>query len=58
MKRSAPLVLVHYTMLVVLATLCLAPILVIFATSLRNQVQIFCCRHWEAAPALATRPPI
>ncbi len=41
MKRSAPLILVHYTMLVVLATMCLAPILVIFATSLRNQVQIF-----------------
>jgi multiple sugar transport system permease protein len=41
MKRSAPLVLVHYTMLVVLATMCLAPILVIFATSLRTQVQIF-----------------
>ena len=41
MKRNAPLVLVHYTMLVVLATMCLAPILVIFATSLRTQVQIF-----------------
>ena len=41
MKRSAPLMLVHYTMLVVLATMCLAPILVIFATSLRTQVQIF-----------------
>jgi multiple sugar transport system permease protein len=40
-KKSAPLMLVHYTMLVVLATMCLAPILVIFATSLRNQVQIF-----------------
>jgi multiple sugar transport system permease protein len=40
-KRSAPLMLVHYTMLVVLATMCLAPILVIFATSLRTQVQIF-----------------
>ena len=33
--------LVHYTMLVILATMCLAPILVIFATSLRTQVQIF-----------------
>ena len=41
MKRNAPLMLVHYTMLVVLATMCLAPILVIFATSLRTQVQIF-----------------
>jgi multiple sugar transport system permease protein len=41
MKRNASLVLVHYTMLVILALLCLAPILVIFATSLRQQVQIF-----------------
>ena len=41
MKRSALLVLVHYTMLVILATMCLAPILVVFATSLRTQVQIF-----------------
>ena len=41
MKRSALLVLVHYTMLVILATMCLAPILVVFATNLRTQVQIF-----------------
>jgi multiple sugar transport system permease protein len=41
MKRSASLVILHYTMLVILAILCLAPILVIFATSLRQQVQIF-----------------
>jgi multiple sugar transport system permease protein len=41
MKRSAPLVLLHYTMLTLLAILCIAPIAVIFATSLRQQVQIF-----------------
>ena len=41
MKRSVPLVITHYTMLVLLAMLCLAPILVIFATSMRQQVQIF-----------------
>ena len=41
MKRSLPLVLLHYSMLVLLALLCLAPIVVIFATSLRQQVQIF-----------------
>lgn len=41
MKRSVPLAFVHYTMLVILAILCLAPIIVIFATSLRQQVQIF-----------------
>jgi multiple sugar transport system permease protein len=31
----------HYTMLIVLSLLCIAPIAVIFATSLRQQVQIF-----------------
>jgi multiple sugar transport system permease protein len=41
MKRSTPVVILHYSMLVLLALLCLAPILVIFATSLRQQVQIF-----------------
>ena len=41
MKRSAGLVTAHYTMLIVLAFLCVAPILVIFATSLRQQVMIF-----------------
>ncbi len=41
MKRPAWLVASHYTMLVVLAFLCVAPILVIFATSLRLQVNIF-----------------
>jgi multiple sugar transport system permease protein len=41
MKRPAWIVAGHYTMLVVLAFLCVAPILVIFATSLRQQVQIF-----------------
>ena len=41
MKRPTPLVIMHYVMLVVLALLCLAPILVIFATSMRQQVQIF-----------------
>lgn len=41
MKRSLPLVITHYTMLIILAILCLAPIVIIFATSLRQQVQIF-----------------
>lgn len=41
MKRSVPLVITHYTMLIILAILCLAPIVIIFATSLRQQVQIF-----------------
>ena len=41
MKRPAWLVVGHYTMLIVLAFLCVAPILVIFATSLRLQVNIF-----------------
>ena len=41
MKRSFPLTVLHYAMLVALAALCVAPIAVIFATSLRQQVQIF-----------------
>jgi multiple sugar transport system permease protein len=41
MKRSLPLVIGHYTVLIVLALLCVLPILIIFATSLRQQVQIF-----------------
>ena len=41
MKRPPWVVAGHYGMLVVLAFLCAAPILVIFATSLRQQVQIF-----------------
>lgn len=41
MKRPLPLVVGHYTMLIVLAFLCVLPIAVIFATSLRQQVQIF-----------------
>jgi multiple sugar transport system permease protein len=41
MKRNTSVVILHYSMLVILALLCLAPILVIFATSLRQQVQIF-----------------
>jgi multiple sugar transport system permease protein len=41
MKRHAGLVAAHYTVLCVLACLCMAPILVIFATSLRQQVDIF-----------------
>ena len=41
MRRPAWLVAGHYSMLVVLAFLCVAPILVIFATSLRQQVDIF-----------------
>ncbi len=41
MKRPVAVVVAHYSMLVVLAFLCVAPILVIFATSLRQQVMIF-----------------
>ena len=41
MKRPVWLVAGHYAMLIVLAFLCVAPIVVIFATSLRQQVQIF-----------------
>lgn len=41
MKRPAWLVASHYTMLVVLAVLCVGPIVVMLATSLRQQVQIF-----------------
>jgi multiple sugar transport system permease protein len=41
MKRPLWLVAGHYAMLVALAFLCVAPILVIFATSLRQQVDIF-----------------
>ena len=41
MKRPLPLVIGHYTVLTVLAVLCVLPILIIFATSLRQQVQIF-----------------
>lgn len=40
-KRSPIANTVHYTMLVVLALFCIAPILVIFATSFRQQVAIF-----------------
>lgn len=41
MKRPMWLVAAHYAVLAVLAVLCVAPIVVIFATSLRQQVQIF-----------------
>ena len=41
MKRRPEVVAAHYAMLVVLALLCVAPIIVIFATSLRQQVMIF-----------------
>jgi len=41
MKRSTLLATAHYAMLVGLAVLCIAPIAVIFATSLRQQVDIF-----------------
>ncbi|KQW63536.1 carbohydrate ABC transporter permease [Variovorax sp. Root411] len=41
MKRPLPLVVAHYAMLVALGLLCVAPIALIFATSLRQQVQIF-----------------
>lgn len=40
-KRHPALAALHYAMLVALAVLCLAPIAVIFATSLRQQVQVF-----------------
>ena len=41
MKRAPLLVASHYTLLCVLAFLCVAPIFVIFATGLRQQVDIF-----------------
>jgi multiple sugar transport system permease protein len=41
MKRSWWMTTSHYSVLIVLALLCLAPIWVIFATSLRQQVDIF-----------------
>jgi multiple sugar transport system permease protein len=41
MRRPLWLVAGHYAMLLVLAILCVAPIVVIFATSLRQQVDIF-----------------
>ncbi len=41
MKRSTPAALLHYALLCGLGLLCVAPIAVIFATSLRQQVQIF-----------------
>jgi multiple sugar transport system permease protein len=41
LKRPLPLVIGHYTALIVLAVLCVLPIFIIFATSLRQQVQIF-----------------
>ncbi|SHJ56637.1 carbohydrate ABC transporter permease [Paraburkholderia sp. DD10] len=41
MRRSPLLIGLHYTALVILACLCVAPIALIFVTSLRNQTQIF-----------------
>ena len=41
MKRPLPVVFFHYSALIILAVICVAPIVVIFATSLRQQVQIF-----------------
>ncbi|KQW61191.1 carbohydrate ABC transporter permease [Variovorax sp. Root411] len=42
MKQHSPLfAALHYAMLIALAALCIAPIAVIFTTSLRQQVQIF-----------------
>ncbi|MDQ0587521.1 carbohydrate ABC transporter permease [Variovorax paradoxus] len=41
MKRSPLIVALHYAMLIALALLCIAPIAVIFTTSLRQQVHIF-----------------
>jgi multiple sugar transport system permease protein len=40
-RRSEWMVALHYAVLVALALLCIAPIAVIFATSLRQQVSIF-----------------
>jgi multiple sugar transport system permease protein len=40
-ERFGPLQALHYVALVVLALLCMAPIVVIFTTSLRQQVEIF-----------------
>ena len=41
MRRPAWLAAAHYSVLVVLAVLCIAPIAVILATSFRQQVDIF-----------------
>jgi multiple sugar transport system permease protein len=41
MNRKPWQVVLHYFVLLILAFLCIAPILIIFATSLRQQVQIF-----------------
>jgi multiple sugar transport system permease protein len=41
MNRSPLISSLHYVMLIALAVLCVAPIVVIFATSLRQQVDIF-----------------
>ena len=41
MKRPMSLVIGHYAVLTLLALLCVLPILIIFATSVRQQVQIF-----------------
>ncbi|TAG00956.1 MAG: carbohydrate ABC transporter permease, partial [Burkholderiales bacterium] len=41
MKRSIAAASLHYAVLIFLALLCVMPIVVIFATSLRQQVQIF-----------------
>jgi multiple sugar transport system permease protein len=41
MNRKPWQVALHYCVLLILAFLCIAPILIIFATSLRQQVQIF-----------------
>ena len=41
MKRPLAIIVLHYGALILLAAICVAPIVVIFATSLRQQVQIF-----------------
>lgn len=41
MQRSPLISVSHYAMLILLAVVCMAPIVVIFATSLRQQVDIF-----------------
>lgn len=41
MKRHPAVAAAHYGVLVLLAAICIAPIAVIFATSLRQQVQVF-----------------
>lgn len=53
MKRPPAAVAMHYTALVVLAAICVIPIVVMFATSLKLQTQIFTTGiHFFFAPTL------